>query len=378
MGKGRNNKPDKDSLMLKKKLGLIFFLFFLCVLVVSQETFEDQSRELVEIIKTRSKKIESVFYDFGVKVFQDQQKITVKANNTLINEFHFQSDEETTVNSVISFFLNIEDSLSLMQSILDNKAESATKKIAVIKALYEYPFIDETGRFFLYISDKGTGNRNPFVLDLLTGRQQEIVIAQTSEYFPIMVKENLFFLKGMGDFFSINKYDLKTRQETELIKGDIGCIRTRSQALYFSEKNTIYKMDLNGNVLERYKFEDYIQSFAPLEDSFIVSLLQESQYDLFKYDLKTKETKKFQETNYNEVDVNSWDERSVLFSSNQTGNYGIYRLSQDTQTNEFIYEQIYLVNKADLFYPFYSINYKKIICSLYDANNEPVFLFVSY
>lgn len=378
MGKSGNNKPDKDSFMLKKEYCLIFLFVFFCVLVMSQRIVEDFSLELDEIIKKRSEKIESMFYDLGVKVYDDQQKIMIKSNDSLISEFHFQPNEKPTVDSVVSFFLNLEDSLTLMQNVLDNKGELIATKIEVIKALYEYPFIDKTGRYFVYISDKGTGNRNPFIIDLLTGQQQEIVIPQTSEYFPIMIKESLFFLKGMGDFFSINQYDLNTGQFIQLISGDISCIRTCSEELYFSDKNIIFKMDLSGNILEKYEFEDTIQSFAPLEDSLIVSILQENQYDLFAYDIREKELQKIQETGYNEVDVNVWDERSVIFSSNQSGNFGLYRLVQDTGDSDFFSERIYSVDKGDLFYSFYSIRYKKIICSLYESYNEPKLLIISY
>ncbi|MEA1885458.1 MAG: hypothetical protein U9N62_13220 [Thermotogota bacterium] len=301
--------------------------------------------------------------------------IEVIKNKKVIREFPLKQEFELTTEKVISFFLNVEETLLIAETI-KKQSSDIRKHIEVIEALYEYPYVDETGAFFVYISDKGTGNRNSFVLDLLNYQEKEIIIPETGDYFPVLNKQILYFLKAVEDGFSLNSYHLITDEMIELKRGKINCLRNHAGKIYYSEGKTIIKIDSNGGVLENYVFENRIQSFDIYDNNLVLSMLNKNQYDLYLFNIPEKSLNQLTDSVFNEMDVIFKNNESIIFSSNQTGQYALYLKQFTNKSTKNDYDLIHQEKNSDLFYPFYSEYYSKVICSVYEAGKEPKFLII--
>jgi hypothetical protein len=78
------------------------------------------------------------------------------------------------------------------------------------------------------------------------------------------------------------------------------------------------------------------------------------------------------------MDVIFKNNESVLFSANQTVQYALYSKQITNKSTINDYDLIYQEKHSDLFYPFYSEYYSKVICSVYESGKEPKFLIFSY
>ena len=150
--------------MLKKSLLITFFLVIV-ISIIAQENVTSSLKYFKDIITTRSQIIETDFSDIKITIIDETASILVEYRNNVIREFNLQKDGNITAEKIVSFFLNLEENL-LIEKKLKSFNTDDISEIKVISALYEYPFIDKKGNYFVYISDKGTGNRNPFILDL--------------------------------------------------------------------------------------------------------------------------------------------------------------------------------------------------------------------
>ncbi|MDN5359519.1 MAG: hypothetical protein PWQ84_582 [Thermotogaceae bacterium] len=362
--------------MLKKYLLITVIIVFNSILI-SMEIQIANDPFFQELIINRSNRLETMFYDVDVTLNQKTNVIEVIKNKKVIREFSLKQEVKVTAENLISFFLNVEESLLIAETI-KTQSPDIKKQIEVIDALYEYPYLDETGSFFVYISDKGTGNRNSFILDLLNYQEKEIIIPETGDYFPVLNKQILYFLKAVEDGFSLNAYHLITNEMIELSRGKINCLRIHAGKIYYSEGNSIIKIDSNGRVLENYLFENRIQSFDIYDNNLTLSMLNKNQYDLYLFNIPENSLNQLTNSIFNEMDVIFKNNESVLFSANQTGQYALY-LKQITNNNtKNDYDLIYQEKHSDVFYPFYSEYYSKVICSVYEVGKEPKFLILSH
>ncbi len=358
--------------MLKKSLLITFFLVIV-ISIIAQENVTSSLKYFKDIITTRSQIIETDFSDIKITIIDETASILVEYRNNVIREFNLQKDGNITAEKIVSFFLNLEENL-LIEKKLKSFNTDDISEIKVISALYEYPFIDKKGNYFVYISDKGTGNRNPFILDLNKLHEKQIIIPETGDYFPVLSNGFLYLLMAVEDGFSLVSYDLETNNWTELKRGRINCLRSYSQNIFYSENNVIYKIDSKGNILASYEFKNPIQSFDINENFIVLSALEGIQYDLFSYNIKENKLIRATNTDFHELDVIFKDENTFVFSSNKMGYYGIFE-----QTLGFAnYRLIYSKYTSDLFYPYYSEYYKKIICSVYEAGKEPYLLIIQH
>src|SRR6056297_866199 len=201
-----------------KRIILISFFIIICPFLFAQATHKSQLTDYKNIIQSRSKKIESILK--GTQIITDYQASTIKVifNDQVIRLLDLKNEADYHTEKIVSFFLNIEESL-LIKKTLENKKLSEPHKINVIKALYEYPFLVDSENKLLYISDKGTGNRNSFILDLSNAQEKEIIIPETGDYFPILIQNNLFFLMAVDIGFSLTTFALKKENYQEIVSG---------------------------------------------------------------------------------------------------------------------------------------------------------------
>lgn len=363
--------------MLKKIISITLF-FFISLCLFSQINTAQKLREYEAIIVNRSQRLEALFNGVNVNTDYLAATIKIKYNDVIIRQLNLQKEElATAAENIISFFLSSEESLLLIKT-LKKKDLTQPLKIEVIEALYEYPLIDDYEKKLIYISNKGTGNRNPFILNLQSGQEEEVIIPDTGDYFPIFRKDRLFFLMAVEDGFSLISYDVTNKSLREIAKGKINCLRHDPNYLYYAEENTIYKLDQHEQVIESYSFNNLIQSFDIFNGIFVISMLNGLQYDLYLYHIKEEKLNRLTDTEFNELDVLFQDENSIIFSSNKQGTYDLYHQNYNEVTHSSDYKLIYANDKGDIFYPCYSKYYSKIICSIYETNKEPKILIIPY
>lgn len=361
--------------MLKRYI--LPFLLLFSLLVLAEDVHTEQFDSLESTILKRKQKLESISSDIEILLKQNPYSIQAKVNGEIIKKLLLETFTDETYGKIISFFLNLEESI-LITKALKNRLFDKTLQIEVIDAVYEYPFIDEKSNLFVYISDKGTGNRNPFVLDLSSFKEKEVILPETGDYFPVLNENKMFFLTAVQEGFALKAYDLDIEKRTTLASGQINCLRLFAQNLFYSIKSKIYQIDFQGSLKETYEFQHSIQSFDIYGNYIIVSMLVDSQYDLYLYNILNRNIYKITNTPFNEMDPVFKNEESVIFSSNRKNHYGLYFLNFEevNKTNE--YHLIYALDSADIYYPHYSKNYSKIICCIYKSNKEPNFLIIEF
>src|SRR6056297_1782921 len=209
----------------------LFFGMCLIVFALESHSFDFQTYE--NIIKKRSQSLRILVPDIDITIEEQNGTVEVYYKNKKIRAYSPETSSDASSEKIISFFLNLEESLLFVERIQE-QTEPRIEKISVIDALYEYPFIDQGGSKFIYISDKGTGNRNIFILDLSTYNEREIIIPQTGDYFPVLLQDELYFLKAVENGFSLVFYNLANDKMQTIRTGNITCLRTCSNELFFS------------------------------------------------------------------------------------------------------------------------------------------------
>ena len=360
-----------------KRLLLIGLLLAFSILIVAQETALKDLKALENIITKRSQRLESQFSGLEIQRNAEFTKIEARYRGMTIREYRANDFSDLSIEKVISFFMNLEESF-LINKILNTQNSNEIRRIEVIDALYEYPYIDDSGSNFIYISDKGTGNRNPFILNLASYQEKQVLIPETGDYFPLLINNQIYFLKSIENGFSIIAYNINNDEMVEMRRGEITCLRKDLESVYFSEERTIYKMNLEGRIVESFQFDHRIQSFDVQKNHLLISMLDGVQYDLFVYDREAESLHRLTQTDYNEIDVVFQDDQTALFSSNRTGHYGLYEKYISEIHHISQYTAIYEGKNEDIFYAHYSDFFSKIICSVYVAGKEPKLLFISH
>jgi len=361
--------------MLKKYLFIIFLVSYFTI-ILGQENPKRDFQFFEDTILQRAKKIESVYSDVIVNLDKQAKIIEVKKNNKLIREFSLQREADFDIQTIISFFLNLEETLLLMSG-LKNDIPFHLTRIEIIDALYEYPFIDETGTFFVYISDKGTGNRNTFILNLQDYTENEIIIPETGDYFPLLSNRSLFFLMAVEDGFSLMSYNLSDNTMKEITRGNINCLRKDANYIFYSKDNSIFKIDSSGKLIESYNFQQRIQSFDIKDNLIVLSKLNIIQYDLYLYNAQFDTIKQLTKTVFNELDPIFQNNQTIIYASNKNKNFGLFSRNILENPDKTVEKLVYQKKNEEVFNPFYSEFYSKIICSVYQSGKEPVFLIIS-
>jgi len=375
MGKIRNNKYDQNSFMLKSII--IFLLLTLSILTFSEVVVQSQIDDLESIIYSRSLRLESLFPEITVIRYDKPVAIEVKYMEQIISRLTLDKAGDFTAEKIVSFFLNVEENLLIISSIKNTNSKKSTV-VDVIDAVYEYPFIDENGEYLVYISDKMTGNRNPVILNLMNHHERHVIIPESGDYFPLLFEDTLFFLMAVEDGFSIVSHDLSNGHYSELIRGDLTCLRSNHDFLYYSENNKVFQLNTSGHIINQFEFKYPIQSFDIAGNNLILSLLDGVQYDLFLFNIVGSKLIRLTDTEYNEVDVIFQNLTNAIFSSNKTGNYGIYQLNVSFVDSPSDYHLIYETKNKDIFYPCYSFVYSKIVSCVFETGKEPKFLIIPH
>ena len=359
------------------KIVISFILLTLSTLIFSEAVVQDRIDHLESIVSSRSSRLESLFSGITVLSYKNPIAIEVNYMKQLVNRLTLKEADDFTNEKIVSFFLNVEEQLSIITSLMDINSKKTTI-IDVINAVYEYPFIDAKGEYLVYISDKKTGNRNPVILNLLNYQERHVIIPETGDYFPVLLDDTLFFLMAVEEGFSIMSYDLSNGQYSELIRGDLTCLRSSNEFLYYSENNAVFQLNAKGQLINHFDFEYPIQSFDIIDNTLIVSLLDRIQYDLFLLNTEDFELFRLTDTAYNEVDVIFQNEINSVFSSNRNGNYGIYqqRISFDNIPSD--YQLVFEIKNKDIFYPCFSDIYSKIVACLFETGKEPRLLIIPH
>jgi len=369
VGKIRYNQYVEDPYLLKT----LFFFFILSLILPN--TVTSQVKRLDEIhqhplYELWSEKEEGLKEDYSILF--DEIDLTITQNGTVTTmkskkNGHQFLDVETADLSrgdIISFFLTLRERLFFVDLLTaqNNKRADFFRK----EALYEYPHVNRNGEFFVYISDKKTGNRNPFFLNLNTYIEKEIVVPGTGEYFPVMLDNRIFFISGEEDHNTLYSYHINKEVLNQLYSGIIYCLRVENDHIYLIEEGNILKVDLEGNVIEEYPIGEQIQSFCIINSSIYYSALNGTRYVIKRYDTRSGKKEIPLEMKGNIVDVINIGQASLLFSSNKKSSYNLYTYNLKEKKTEMFHEC-----DEDVFYPFYSENLNLIVFSTYKRDEEP-------
>ena len=278
---------------------------------------------------------------------------------------------ELSREAVVGFFLRLRELLYFID--LFNGHTQRKSIFLNEEALYEYPHLNRDGEFFVYISDKKTGNRNPFYLNLNTYVEKEIVIPGTSEYFPVMSDNRIFFITGDENHNILYNYDINKEALNQLYSGIIYCLRIENDYLFFIEEGNILKLSFDGTLMKEYPIDERIQSFCVMGTSIYYSVLNGTHYVIKRYDISNEKKEITLKTNNNIVDVINIRRESLLFSSNMEGSYDLYTYNLSDKKTEILYKC-----DEDIFYPFYSEIHNLIVFSKYKRDVEPKIEAVEY
>jgi hypothetical protein len=323
----------------------------------------------VSLIEEKIKRIESEHPQKNFSAKFEKENLIFSIDDLTLGELNYNELNRT---NIVSFFIKIDAKLNIEKNL-----KSQEKDVTVfdsINRIFEYPFIDKSGSYFVYISDKTYGNRNPFIFNLNTFEEIEIVIPESSEYFPVYLNDTVYFISGQKDSFSLLKYSIAEKTIDEISNGKINCLRIFEDKIYYSDSNSIYKIDENGNVLEKYDFENYIQSFIIDEKHIFASIYTEHQFDIFKYSTLDKSLVNLTNSNNNEVDITLIKDYGLLFSSNDTGIFNLYEYKFSDKTKNIVYADRF----SEYYYSFYSMYFKKIIAAVFKTGEEPKFVFIPF
>jgi hypothetical protein len=362
MGKSRDNKYDKNSFLLRWII-VVGFLFINSILFADNGLYHEKVQPFIPLIDEKVNALNNDFPDFQFEVKFNEEKLILIANGIEIAGLYYTDFDK---NKMVSLFIKTRSNAMIKRSLFLH-----TLYEVEVDALYEYPFLDQTGRFFIYISDKTYGNRNPFILDLQTLKEKEIVVPQSSEYFPVLCNGFLFFLCGKSNYYSLQKYSFEDESIREIASGQITCLRTYNNKLYYSDNNHIFVIDDDGTQIESYAFSGFIQSFSIKNQNIFLSLNKHTQFDLFCYTLSNGTITRLTNTPFNEVDISDYYSDKIIYSSNKTGTFNLY--SYDISERQ--YQSLLSNPKNDYFYPFFAEKYKTIIVSTFTDNKEPFFSF---
>ncbi|HOO31698.1 MAG TPA: hypothetical protein PLO84_00415 [Thermotogota bacterium] len=361
MGKSGYDKYDKDSLLLKVLFIIILFTFLPFVSFSESGLYLEKVQPFVDLINDKVEGLNSRYPNLNLSVETDADGLFLLSDDRVINRI---TPDKIDRIGIISLFLKTELTVSIKYALLKDLPFDLDSE-----SIFEYPYIDPSGKFLVYISDKTYGNRNPFILDLDTLREKEIVIPESSEYFPVYLNDHLYYLSGKKDHFSLQRYSLETEKTTEISNGQISCLRTFKDQLFFSDRGKITVLNNTGLPVSDYFFDGFIQSFAVDENSIYLSMNLGNQFDIFHYSIKNKVLINLTNSRYNEMDVNLYKKHSIIFTSNENGIFNLYIYNLENNSKSIILED----HQFEYFYPFYSDVFEKIIVSVFQKDKEPVF-----
>ena len=244
----------------------------------------------------------------------------------------------------------------------------------------EYPSFSPDGRYLLFSSDRFTGNRDIYVLDLSKASLRRINIGGSSDYFP-KVSPNGKLIAFQGSLYG------NWGVFTIPFSGDVRALRRIAggrTAVYMpswinDNEIVAVKDEGNGNVLCIYNLKDrrcksvklpwrYVFSPYPIsENEFLVTALNKADFGIYKVTTSGSYTA-VENTRYNEHDpILSPDGKVLLFTSNRDGVYRVWAKNLENGKVWVVTGDI----DYDAFYPSFHPSGKYIAVSVYKPGWEP-------
>lgn len=400
-----------------KKLGNIFFIFLLLsVLGIAQEikvsidflienfdyeksknefsVFDEDklskfSHELFRYLRIVGKK-NSIDFVEGSKVENIYTKFSIHFKyNNLDNSIKVECFQDK---EVIFEAIGKIDSDSDIEKIIKSLSTKLLERISIIRLRFkdfegmlrltfeesidEYPSFSDDGSLLAFISDRDTGNRDVYIIDLNHMYIKRNSLSGSSEYFPRISPDNsrLVFQSTRGGKWSIWIQNMSELGESNNLK------RIPVSGNSYTpncDKNGVYFVQEEGNTdIFFYDFltEKVYKILESAEDEFspypshmgIVFVRVKDDGDSGIYLLtNSKETKPLEDSPFNEFDpLVTKDNKWLIFSSNRDG---VYRLWLKNLESGVIYK-LTTQEDGDAFYP--TVKDDIIVFSMY-SKGEP-------
>ncbi|ABV32743.1 MULTISPECIES: TolB family protein [Pseudothermotoga] len=271
--------------------------------------------------------------------------------------------------------------------LLKNDQFEKYLRITYHPSVDEYGSFSPDGKYFAFITDRLSGNRNIALLDLQAGKITVLPVAGSSEYFPRFSPDGkrLLFQGSLHGFWNIYVMPLENYSKNiVLISAGNNpaynpCWYDDGTVLYVQDSEYGNRLLLSTIAKKRKQIEipyPFEMVFSPTvyKDTIYFVGLKESDFGI--YALTSDGTVTVVEnTVFNEHDpAISPDGRYLAYSCNITGYYTIWVKDLFTQEKWCITQDI----PHDAFYPVFSPDGKVVAFSVYEGNFEPDIWFVRF
>ncbi|HEY8542611.1 MAG TPA: hypothetical protein VIL29_09525 [Pseudothermotoga sp.] len=271
--------------------------------------------------------------------------------------------------------------------LLKNNRFDKYLRITYHPSVDEYASFSPDGRYFAFITDRLSGNRNIALLDLIEGKIDILPISGSSEYFPRFSPDGkrIAFQGSLHGFWNVYVMPLENYSKNILL---ISAGNSPAYCPNWYDENTIlYVQDTEtSNALysatlarKRAKINLPIQFdmvFSPVVYRGTIYFVGLKDSDFGIYALTPDGTVVTIENSFfNEHDpAISPDGRYLAYSCNSTGYYTIWIKDLLTQEKWCITKDI----PHDAFYPSFSADGKLIAFSVYEGSYEPDIWFAKF
>jgi TolB protein len=402
---------------MKKLSGVFFALLLLNVLVISQEVKVSVDFSIENFYSEKINGESNVFGSHKLTAFSQELfrylRIVGKKNSI---DFVENSKAEDIYTRFIIYFkyddsdnsMKVEcfqdkevifeangkiDSDSDIERIIKNLSTRLLERISIIRlrfkdfdgmlrltfeeAIDEYPSFSADGSLLAFISDRDTGNRDIYILDLNRMYVKRNSLAGSSEYFPRISSDNskLVFQSTRGGKWGIWIQDMSELSDPESLKNIP--VSGNSYTPNCGEDGVYFVQEEKGNTdIFFYEFltekvykilESNEEEFSPYPSHMgIVFVRVKNDGDSGIYLLtSTGETKLLEDSPFNEFDpLVTEDDQWLIFSSNRDG---VYRLWLKNLKSGVVYK-LTTQEDGDAFYP--TIKDDIVIFSMY-SKGEP-------
>lgn len=303
----------------------------------------------------------------GIKCYQDKELIFESSGS--------MNSDETMEKMIIKLANSILERISIIR-LRFNDFEGLMR-VTFNQSIDEYPSFSDDGSFMAFISDRDTGNRDVYILNLNKMYIMRDELPESSEYFPRISPDNtkLIFQSTRGGKWNIWIQEMKaigktTRLENIPVSGNSYTPSCDEKGVYFVQEtgdNTdIFFYDFSSKkIIKLLESED--EEFSPIPSGMglvFVRMKKDGDSGIYLLEHNGSITT-LEDSPFNEFDpIVTSDNKWLIFSSNRDG---IYRLWLKNLFSDITYK-LTDQETGDAFYP--TVFKNIVVFSMY-SKSEP-------